>query len=615
LFVIGTAGHIDHGKSTLVQKLTGIDPDRLREEKERGMTIDLGFAWLKLPHRGEVGIIDVPGHERFIKNMLAGVGGIDLALLVIAANEGIMPQTREHLAIIDLLKIKKGIVVLTKKDLADEDLLTLVRMETEELVKPTSLSGAPIVAVSVVTGEGLPELISTIEDVLGTIEPKKDTGRPRLLIDRVFSMPGSGTIVTGTLIDGSLSTGQEVEIVPSGLKARLRGLQSHKTKIAMAVPGNRVAANLVGVMPAQLERGYVVTAPGWLLPTTRIDVKLDLLPDLSGPLRHGATVSFFSGAAEVVAKVHLLEKEELVAGSSSWVQLALEEPVAVVKGDRFIIRSPMDTLGGGVIVNAHAKKHRRFRPEIVQSLSAIEDNTAEDAVVSTLEIKQPLELHQLAVQCNLSFNDAQKLIIELSSQGRVISIPQNENIIVYTQSGWKKLVNRAEVLVKEYHQKFPARQGMPKGELSGKLGVVPHSPVMTRLFADGVVVDDGATIRLASHETKLSQMQQVKVDSFLKALNQNPYSPPTDVELEPDLLNLLVEQQKVVKAGDGVVFSKAAYDDMVTKVLAYAREHGSVTLAAVRDIFGTSRKYAKALLEYMDEKKLTRRVGDERVVK
>ena len=261
MFVLGTAGHIDHGKSLLVQALTGIDPDRLREEKERGMTIELGFAWLKTPAGREVGIVDVPGHERFVKNMLAGVGGIDLALLVVAANEGIMPQTREHLAILDIIGVKRGVVAITKKDLVDEELLTLVRMEVEELIAPTTIAGAPIVPVSSVTGEGLPELLAAIDRQLDKTDPRPDTGRPRLPADRIFSIAGAGTVVTGTLIDGSLSVGQEVEIVPSGLKSRIRGLQTHKEKVSTATPGSRVAANLVGINTTELQRGDVVTRP------------------------------------------------------------------------------------------------------------------------------------------------------------------------------------------------------------------------------------------------------------------------------------------------------------------------------------------------------------------
>ncbi|OGN99159.1 MAG: selenocysteine-specific translation elongation factor, partial [Chloroflexi bacterium RBG_13_51_52] len=365
MFVLGTAGHIDHGKSLLVQALTGIDPDRLREEKERGMTIDLGFAWLKLPSGREVGIVDVPGHERFVKNMLAGVGGIDLALLIVAANEGVMPQTREHLAILDLIGVKRGVVAITKKDLVDDELLTLVRMEVEELIAATTIAGAPIVEVSAVTGEGLKELSGAIDAQLDKTEPKKDLGRPRLPIDRIFTIAGAGTVVTGTLIDGALATGQEVEIVPTGLKSRLRGLQTHKEKIDTAAPGSRVAANLVGLNTTQLTRGDVITIPGWLKPTKSVAVNLKLIAYLQRPLRHSAEVSFHTLAAETMAKVRLLESEELKPGDTTWAQLMLERPLAVIKGDRYIIRSPMETLGGGGIVDTGAKRIRRFRPEII----------------------------------------------------------------------------------------------------------------------------------------------------------------------------------------------------------------------------------------------------------
>ena len=316
------------------------------------MTIELGFAWLKLPSGREVGIVDVPGHERFVKNMLAGVGGIDLALLIVAANEGVMPQTREHLAILDLIGIKNGIVVITKKDLVDEELLTLVSMEIEELIAATTLSESPIVSVSAMTGEGLDELIAAIDTLLDTTEPRHDLGRPRLPVDRIFTMSGSGTVVTGTLIDGTLSVGQEVEIVPRGLKSRIRGLQTHKSKIDIASPGSRVAANLVGVNTSQLLRGDVITRPGWLNPTRMVTVKLRHISYLQRPLRHGAMVSFHTGAAEVMAKVRLLEGDELSPGDSTWAQLSLVNPLAIIKGDRYIIRSPMETLGGGSVVDA-----------------------------------------------------------------------------------------------------------------------------------------------------------------------------------------------------------------------------------------------------------------------
>ena len=615
MFVIGTAGHIDHGKSVLVHALTGIDPDRLREEKERGMTIDLGFAWLKLPSGQEVGVVDVPGHERFVNNMLAGVGGIDLALLIIAADEGIMPQTREHLAILDFLDIRKGIVVITKMDIVDEELLSLVKLEIEELIELTTLSDAPIVAVSAITGEGLTGLVSMIDQLLMSAESRKDIGRPRLPIDRAFSIAGSGTVVTGTLIDGSLSVGQDVEVVPSGLKARLRGLQTHKTRVNVASLGSRVAANLVGVAVSQLERGDVLTNPGWLVPTMRIDVKLRLLSGLKRSLRHGTTVNLYIGAAEVMAKVHLLEKEKLEPGDTTWAQLALAEQVAVVKGDHFIIRSPMETLGGGTIVSSHAPRHRRFRPAIIQSLKARGEGVPEEVIVATLEMNQPLELGALLVQCNLSVDEASKVIDGLIEQGKVVAVGRGDHRLLFTVPGWEHLAKRAEAVAEAYHRRFPARLGMPKGELGSKLGLEPHSMALQKLFDEAILVEDGAVVRIPSHRAQLTKSQQAEVDDFIRVLKHNPYSPPGELTLEPELLNLLVVQHEVVKLGDGVIFSKSAYDEMVDKVIACLKERGKVTLAEVRDMFGTSRKYAKALLEHMDEKKLTRRIGDERVLR
>ncbi|MFC1911694.1 selenocysteine-specific translation elongation factor [Chloroflexota bacterium] len=615
MFVLGTAGHIDHGKSVLVQALTGIDPDRLREEKERGMTIDLGFAWLTLPSGREAGMVDVPGHERFVKNMLAGVGGIDLALLVIAANEGVMPQTREHLAILDLLEVQRGVVVITKKDLVDEELLSLVKMEIEELLATTSLSQAPVVPVSALTGDGLSELVTTIDDLLGSIEPRQDLGRPRLSIDRVFTMSGSGTVVTGTLIDGSLSVGQEVEIVPSGLKSRLRGLQTHKARIETASPGSRVAANLVGITTAQLQRGDVITRPGWLKPAVILTGRLRLLSYLHRPLRHGATVSFHTGAAETMAKLRLLEADELHPGDSIWAQLSLDRPLSVVNGDHFIIRSPMETLGGGKVIEAHDRRLRRFRPEVLENLKAREGGTVGDVIIALLETKQPLELSSALSQLNLSTKEARPEIESLSQQGRIIEIGQGKESLLMTASGWEKLAKKTTAILQDYHQKFPARPGMPKLELSGRLKSGAYSvAILRRLIDQGIVVEEGNTVRLPAHRIKLTPAQQTKLDAFLHSLNQNPYAPPADLTPEPDLLNLLVEQRQVVKVSGGVVFTTSAYDEMVAKVVAHIKTHGKVSLAEVRDLFQTSRKYAQALLEHLDAKKITRRVGDERVI-
>ena len=615
MFVLGTAGHIDHGKSVLVHALTGIDPDRLREEKERGMTIELGFAWLTLPSGRDVGVVDVPGHERFVKNMLAGVGGIDMALLIVAANEGVMPQTREHLAILDLIGVKRGIVVITKKDLVDEDLLTLVRMEIEEVIAGTAVAGAPVLAVSAITGDGLPELKAAIDTLLDETEPKQDLGRPRLPVDRIFTMSGSGTVVTGTLIDGTLSVGQEVEIVPAGLKSRIRGLQTHKSKIDAATPGSRVAVNLVGITTAQLTRGDVITKPGWLRPATMVTVKLNMISYLQRPLRHGATVSFHTGAAEMMARVRLLDADKIEPGGSTWAQLSLERPAAVIKGDHYIIRSPMETLGGGDIVDAHAKRLRRFRPSVIENLEAREAGSAEEVIMALLEAGQPMELPELVNRCNLSSGETGEAVETLAEQGRLVGIGEGSRRLLYTAAGWRRLAERAAGILGEYHGKYPARPGMPKIELSGRLKLGNYvAAAMARLVEQQVIVEEGGSMRLPSHAVRLTPAQQSKIDAFLKSLDDNPYAPDSTLIPEPDLLAVLVEQGRVKRVSDSIVFAAAVYGEMVEKITARIRANGSVGLAEVRDMFGTTRKYAQALLEYLDSIKVTRRVGDDRLL-
>ncbi|MFC1942133.1 selenocysteine-specific translation elongation factor [Chloroflexota bacterium] len=615
MFVLGTAGHIDHGKSVLVRALTGIDPDRLREEKERGMTIDLGFAWLKLPSGREVGIVDVPGHERFVKNMLAGVGGIDLALLIVAANEGVMPQTREHLAILDLLQVNRGIVVVTKKDLVDEELLILVKMEIEELIADTEMSPAHIMAVSAATGEGLPELVAAIDELLDTTEAKQDLGRPRLPVDRIFTMSGSGTVVTGTLVDGSLSVGQEVEIVPSGLKSRLRGLQTHKSRIDTASPGSRVAVNLVGITTSQLQRGDVVTKPGWLKPTKMVTARLSLISYLQRPIRHGTTVSFHTGAAETLAKVRLLEGDELQPGGSTWVQLLPYSPVAVIKGDRFIIRSTMETLGGGSIIDANARRLRRFRPAVIQNLKTREEGTAEEVIMALLETKQSLELKALVAQCNLPTEEARQIIESLIREGQIVAMGEGGNSLLLTAGGWEQLAEKVTAVLRDYHRRLPVRSGMPRVELSSRLKMGNYaSTALTMLISQGVIIEDGGFVRLPSHTVQLKPEQQKKIDAFLNSLAQTPYAPPGELIPEPDLLNLLVEQGKVIKVNEGIVFSNSAYGEMVAKIRSHLETKDKLSLAEVRDMFQTSRKYAQALLEHLDGLKVTRRVGDERVL-
>ncbi|MCJ7533556.1 MAG: selenocysteine-specific translation elongation factor, partial [Anaerolineales bacterium] len=367
--VIGTAGHVDHGKSTLVEALTGINPDRLKEEREREMTIDLGFAWLTLPNGEEVGIVDVPGHRDFIENMLAGIGGIDAALFVVAADEGVMPQTQEHLAILDLLQIQGGVIALTKIDMvSDPDWLDLIEEDVRKAIKGTVLESVQLVRVSARQGIGLQELQKAITACLAARPPRPDLGRPRLPVDRVFTMPGFGTIVTGTLIDGHFSVGDEVEILPQGTHGRVRGLQSHKRKTEEALPGSRTAVNIAGVDMDKVARGNVVVHPGDYQPSRRLDVQFRLLANVSQPLRHNVQVKIFVGTAEVLARLRLLGQETLLPGQQGWIQLELTEPIIASRGDHYILRrpSPPETIGGGVVVDPHPKeRHKRFAQAVL----------------------------------------------------------------------------------------------------------------------------------------------------------------------------------------------------------------------------------------------------------
>ncbi|MFN2243538.1 MAG: selenocysteine-specific translation elongation factor [Anaerolineae bacterium] len=639
--VIGTAGHVDHGKSTLVHALTGIDPDRLKEEKEREMTIDLGFAWLTLPSGERVGIVDVPGHKDFIKNMLAGVGGIDAALFVVAADEGVMPQTREHLAILDLLQVPGGVVALTKMDMAeDEDWIDLVEADLLEVLEGTVLDGASVVRCSARTGEGLEQLLSELDDYLATSAPRRDVGKPRLPVDRVFTVAGFGTVVTGTLNDGKLATGQEVEILPSGITARIRGLQTHKQKIDQAVPGSRVAVNLTGVSKDQVFRGDVVTTPGWLQPTLLVDCYLRYLPDAPLPLKHNTRVDFFSGAAETYARVRLLGTRVLAPGEEGWVQLRLENPVALTKGDRFILRqpSPSVTIGGGRVVNPFpGRRHRRFRADVIERLETLAHGTPEDILLQDLERRQPCEVRDLYRHSNLSSEQARESLGLLLRDGQAFVLDSGlaadsgrpavrDASFLITRSGWGALRERMESLLGGYHSQYPLRGGMPREEAKSRLA--PYVAQLTsRLFneiveqavSEGWLAEAGGAIRLASHQINFSPKQQQAVDYLLYTFRQEPYTTPSVAQCEEqvgsEVLSALVEQGDLIKLGDDVIFMTETYNEMVNRVVAHLKEQGTITVAQMRDMFGTSRKYALAFLGHLDEKRITRRVGDERVLR
>ncbi|MBN1977677.1 MAG: selenocysteine-specific translation elongation factor [Anaerolineae bacterium] len=623
MHVIGTAGHVDHGKSTLVLALTGINPDRLREEQEREMTIDLGFAWLTMPNGEPVGIVDVPGHRDFIENMLAGVGGIDAALFVVAADEGVMPQTREHLAILDLLGVDKGVVALTKTDIAEsEEWIGLVAADVAETLEGTVLEGSPIIPVSARTGQGLDALTSALQEMLSQVEPRRDRGRPRLPVDRVFTISGFGTVVTGTLADGNFEVGQEVEIQPQGLKARVRGLQTHKEKVEQAVPGSRVAMNLTGVNKAEVARGNVITTPGWLRPTVLADVQLRYLPAAPRPLRHNTQLKFFCGATETLARVRLLGQDQLQPGETGWAQLRLKEPVALVKGDRFIVRfpSPAETVGGGAIVDSNpGRRHRRFLPEVIARLETLAQGSPAEILLQSLERRGPTPARDLG-------DAAAEALAQLLDEGQVVALGHAQeaasgNQLLVPRAWWIELVSHITRELAAHHQKFPLRAGMGREALrSGlKLEAKVFNAAMTHAAAEGLVVEEEATVRLPSHQVQLDAEQQRRVDALLAQFRLQPYATPSYKEsaaaVGEEVLGVLISRRDLVQASPEVLFLPETYERMVARVRDHIEREGSITLAQVRDMFQTSRKYAQGLLEHLDEIGVTKRMGDERVLK
>ena len=620
MYVIGTAGHVDHGKSTLVEALTGIDPDRLREEKERGMTIDLGFAWLQLPSGNEISIVDVPGHERFVNNMLAGVGGIDLALLVVAADESVMPQTREHLAILDLLQVQRGLVAITKRDLVDDDWLELVTADVEDTLQDTALEDAAIYPVSAMTGDGLPQLIAAIDTMLDDTPPKRDVGRPRLPIDRAFTISGFGTVVTGTLIDGKIRTGEEVDLVVARKSTRIRGLQTHKKGQKEALPGTRVAANIIGVSQDDITRGEVLTTEGWLRPTDAIDVRLRVIPDAPHPLRHNMHITVHTGSSEVIGRLRLLEKDILEPGETSWAQIKLETPLAVVKGDYYVIRSNRATLGGGNIVETHARRHRRKHAPTIERLAVMELGSVQDILLKTIEISEPCGFDELVNRANMGADSVRTELETMAADGLIVALGREgigRGSFIFSTAGWDAVSEKARQSLEAYYRQFPLRRGAPKEELRSRLNMSAQvfNLAFSRLQRQSVVEEDGALVRLPAYEPTLSAAQSEQVLAYLRLLNSDPFSPPTDAPLDREVLNLLDEQGKIVRVSETVAFSATAYKDMVDIISEYIRDNGEISVANVRDVLGTSRKYALALMDHLDHKRITRRVGDARVLR
>ncbi|MEW6718632.1 MAG: selenocysteine-specific translation elongation factor, partial [Chloroflexota bacterium] len=597
------------------------------EEQERQMTIDLGFAFLTLPDGEEVGIVDVPGHRDFIENMLAGVGGIDAVLLVVAADEGVMPQTREHLAILDLLRVSSGVVVITKTDLVeDPDWLELVSDDVRKTLQGTVLEGAPIVHVSAIRHTGLGELLQSLSDGLQKSPLRPDFGRPRLPIDRVFTLSGFGTVVTGTLTDGRFKVGEEVEILPGGLKGRVRGLQSHKRNEDVAYPGTRTAMNISGVSVEQICRGEVIAHPGDYRPTRRLDVQYQHLRAASSPLKHDLEVKCFHGTAEIVGRVRLLGKKELRPGEDGWLQIELREPAVAVRGDRYILRrpSPPETIGGGVVVDPHPTgRHKRFSEAVLTRLQALLQGTPDEIVQQTLMALGVAPLEDLILQSNLNQEVAKQVAVEMEADGRLLALstPLTPKTLVASPVYWQQIEDRVIQTLDRYHQERPLRRGMPRQELKSKLAFAAslYNALISHLVSKGELEEVDTLVALYGHQIRLTPDQQVQVEKLLSRFAVDPFSPPTVKEclqeLGEELFNALMDLGVLVRVSEEVVFRGEDYERLRQDVVQWLQAHGTVTVAELRDSWGTSRRYVLSLLEHLDAEGITVREGDVRRLK
>ena len=603
--VIGTAGHVDHGKSTLVRRLTGIDPDRFAEEKRRGLTIDLGFAWLRLPSGREAGVVDVPGHERFVRNMLAGAGGITVCLFVVAANEGWMPQSAEHLAILDVLGVSSGVVALTKADTVDEDALALAAAEVEERIAGTTLAGSPIVPCSGTTGEGLEELVARLDAAIAAAPLPLDAGAPRLWVDRVFTIAGAGTVVTGTLMRGALASGDEVEIAPEGRRARIRAIQTHKKELPRAEPGNRVALNLAGLERQGAERGDAVVSPGRWRATQRVDVSLRVLPaSVTGSeialTERGAHV-LYVGSAETPVRLKLLGASKVRPGESAFAQLHLTHALPLVRGDRFVIRDAgrVLTLGGGEVLDPLPPDARRSdpdRPRLLAELAGAEDDAA---LVALVRASGGLDAAEAFFRSGTvaAGNDVERL-----------------GSWIVTAERRRELEQSVLDGLHAHHRDRPLERGMPRELLKE---VVPLQADAFDALLDGIdgVVQEGASVRLASHAVAFAPEQERARADLLEEIESAGFTPPLAKDLAADraLLRALVDNGDLVGVGD-FYLTRSRADDAVRKVTEAIAASDGLTVAEIRDLLGTTRKYAVPLCEWLDASGVTRRRGDLRVL-
>ena len=630
--ILGTAGHIDHGKTSLVKALTGVDTDRLKEEKARGITIELGFAHLELPGGLRFGIVDVPGHERFVRAMVAGVGGMDLVLLVIAADEGIMPQTREHLEICQLLGVKRGIVVLTKKDLVEPDWLDLVAEEVRDYLAESFLEGAPVVAVSSRSGDGMDQLKSELIKLAGEIEQKRLDTPFRLPVDRVFTVTGFGTVVTGTLLSGAISVGDEVEILPSGIACRVRGVQSFGSKVEKGGAGERLAVNLQGVDHADVERGHVVVPKGLYRPTSVVDVRLNYLASAPKELKHRATVRLHSATYEVPAKLILFDRDSLQPGDSAYVQLRLSRPVLLLPGDPFVLRtySPQATLGGGTVLDPEPPRRRRRSAEALELLAAAESGGDQERIRLLVEssLLSGISVQEMVNRSGMSGKRIEGALAPLLSSGAVLQALKEPRVFL-GKGAFAQLKQRLSEELRDYLEENPMQEGIGKEELKSRIPKRSDArffgPLLASMEKDGSAQSDRDIVRIPGRKVGVTQDQAGLQILLEEALKKGWGEPPTLKELcdmlgctEKQLLdhaNLLCREGRAAKIKGDIFYTPGAVVEIREKLVAYLREKVEIAPPEFRELTGLSRKFMIPLLEYFDQEKLTIRMGDKRVLR
>lgn len=627
-FIIGTAGHIDHGKTTIIKRLTGIETDRWEEEKKRGITIDLGFAYFDLPNGQRAGIIDVPGHEKFIKNMLAGVSGIDLVLFVVSADEGMMPQTQEHLDILDLLELESGIVLLNKADLVDEEWLEIITEEVKEKLQGTFLEEAPILPVSAITGQGFEELNTLIQGYADKMIVEERGGAPRIPVDRVFTSTGFGTIITGTLLDGDLSVGDELVLYPKELPSRVKNIQVHGEKVDAAHSGQRVAVNLANLKKEDIHRGDVIAYDNTIKSTHMIDGKLKLLESSTRELTNWTRLRLYHGSKEVLCRLVLLDREVLKPGEEAFVQFRLEEKTACRFGDRFVVRfySPLETIGGGLILDPNAVKHKRFKDDILKDLEVKSQGDPSAVIEKALErlSAEFPTVADLVKQSGTQEETVKKTLAEMIELGGAYEI--NGKHYVH-RSFIEELEEKTLRLLSDYHEKYPTRSGLKKDELKSKL----TSGVSAKVF-DGllVLILESHTVKMIGSVVSLEQFsvvlpakEQKIADQIVKLYKTMGYKPPnlSDVynqlrlgKKDQEIINYLLESRIMVRISDTIYLTAEDYDRAKDKLVAFLADQGEISLADYRDLLDTSRKIAVALLEHFDGIKVTKRLENARVL-